>query len=176
MSVTQMSSYSTLEREPCMVASSSQGNRVQVPALGKFSYSDLCWSNHKNVEIAFIPSNRLNDYIAGEENRCSCTFTNSNVVNYLRSPSRNRTVAFKASYNCCYGIEFFRAHICQITIITLMTLQICLDILQFYIYVCLVFVPGYCVQSDHYFRSPLHGCVGKKHSSSLLHFQYVDFT
>jgi hypothetical protein len=103
MSMTQMTSYSTLERETCTVASCSQGNGVQLPALGKFSYSDLFWTNNKNVEIAIIPSERLNDFIAGEEDRCSCTFTTSNVVNYLESPSRNRTVAFKATYNCCYG-------------------------------------------------------------------------
>jgi hypothetical protein len=76
---------------------------VQVPGSPTFSYTDLSWSQQKNAEVAYIPRDRLDDFGLGEEERCCCSFTTSNVVNYLESPPQNRKVAFKATFNCCYG-------------------------------------------------------------------------
>lgn len=54
---------------------------VQQPPLGKFSYSDLEWESPlgADCEVAFIPFDRLDDFVAGESERGETTFYQTNV-------------------------------------------------------------------------------------------------
>ncbi len=67
--MTQMDGCTDFMDYSCCVASSSQDNGLQVPAFGKFSYTDLHWSHEANYQRAFITKSRLADFIAGEEDR-----------------------------------------------------------------------------------------------------------
>lgn len=103
---------SRLENEPCTVASSSS-NGLQVPSSGKFSFDNLVWTHKGKSLVAFIPKNRLKDYISGEGDRCSCSFATTNVVDKTkRSPKKSELVAYKATFNCSYGPQDDRKKHC----------------------------------------------------------------
>ena len=73
---------------------------IQTPPPGQFSMDDLAWTDHvttgkgrhKGSKMAFIPWDRLEDFISGEENNpiYPCKFNSEvirrNLPNSLRSP------------------------------------------------------------------------------------------
>jgi hypothetical protein len=81
-------------------------DELQIPPKGPFTYSDLVWSSKPGTQahLAYIPKNRVTDYIQGEQDRCSCSFTTSHVVNN-ETPKVNRKNAllYAVDFNCCYG-------------------------------------------------------------------------
>jgi hypothetical protein len=87
---------------------------VQQPPVGVFDHGSVEWtpttSRGKPVKVAFIPTNRLPDFIRGE-GLAGCTqFYKSRLAKAV--PSQRAATALKlgdrTSYNCGYGPQDFR--------------------------------------------------------------------
>lgn len=78
---------------------------LQVPPPGPFDFNSLQWYKKGKYLTCKVPKDRLSDYVAGEIERCHCTFYTTRVPKKKLVPTSKRRDALLSTevFNCCFG-------------------------------------------------------------------------